>query len=174
MEDLRYPVGKWQKEENPSPGRRKEMIDEITACPARMREAVAGLNDQQLDTPYRPEGWTVRQVAHHVPDSHMNAYVRFKLALTEDKPTIKPYDEGLWALLPDSKEPIEGSLQILESLHKRWTGLLKSMTEEQWQRAYIHPENGREYRLTDVLGLYAWHSRHHVAHVTSLRKRMGW
>jgi uncharacterized damage-inducible protein DinB len=175
MQDLRYPVGPFKREEMMTPERRREMIEVIAACPARLREAVAGLNDEQLDTPYRPGGWTVRQVVHHVPDSHLNAYVRTKLALTEEKPTIKPYAEALWAELPDSsKTPIDVSLQLLESMTERWVTLLRSLTTDQFGRSFIHPEHGREMTLDLVLGIYEWHSRHHVAHVTELRKRQGW
>jgi hypothetical protein len=174
MEDLRYPIGRWKPEDNVSDELRNAWILDIASCPKHLRQAVAGLNVEQLDTPYRPEGWTVRQVTHHVPDSHLNAYVRFKLALTEEKPTIKPYDEARWAELPDSRTPIEVSLDLLDSLHERWLRLLGSMTADQYRRSFIHPEHGREMRLDNVLGLYSWHSRHHVAHITSLRKRMGW
>jgi uncharacterized damage-inducible protein DinB len=134
---------------------------------------VGGLREQQLDTPYRPGGWTVRQVVHHVPDSHMNAYVRFKLALTEDAPTIKPYAEDRWAKLSDSSAPLETSLTLLENLHSRWVLLLRSLSEEDWGRTFRHPELGVR-RLDQTLGLYAWHGLHHTAHVTSLRQRMGW
>ncbi len=144
------------------------------AAPAALRAAVAGLADAQLDTQYRVGGWTVRQVVHHVPDSHMQAYIRFKLALTEDEPTIKPYHEDRWAELPDSAGAIEPSLSLLESVHARWTNLMRAMTEDQWSRTYFHPEQGRALRLDAVLGMYAWHGRHHAAHVMSLRDREAW
>jgi hypothetical protein len=139
-----------------------------------MRAAVQGLSPQQLDTRYRPQGWTVRQVVHHVPDSHMNAYIRFKLALTETEPTIKPYEQQLWAELADSREtPVENSLILLKCLHQRWVLLLKSISDAGWQRTFRHPELGI-VRLDTNLALYAWHGRHHVAHITGLRERMGW
>ena len=150
------------------------MIDEIAGCAPAMRAAVAGLDETQLNTPYREGGWTVRQVVHHVPDSHMNSYVRFKLALTEDKPTIRPYDEAAWAELPDSRStPIATSLTLLETLHDRWVGLLRSMSDADFARRIIHPERG-ELTLDALVTMYAWHSRHHVAHITALRVRMGW
>lgn len=150
------------------------MIDQIAAVPARMREAISGLTPKQLDTPYRDGGWTVRQVVHHVPDSHLNAYTRFKLALTEDVPTIKPYDEARWAELPDSSDtPIDTSLTMLGALHDRWVRLLRLMSDAEFQRKLNHPENGT-MSLDTVLALYAWHGRHHVAHITSLRERQGW
>ena len=139
-----------------------------------MRAAVAGLTPEQLDTPYRPGGWTVRQVVHHVPDSHINSYVRFKLALTEEEPTIKPYDEARWAKLADTATtPVEVSLTLLDSLHSRWVPLLQSLTEADFARQFRHPELGM-VRLDRNLALYAWHGKHHVAHITSLRERMGW
>ncbi len=171
--DLRYPVGKYVPEENLSDARRSELVGQIAETPAKLRAAVKGLDDRQLDTPYRDGGWTVRQVAHHLPDSHMNAFIRFKLGLTEDFPTIKPYEEKLWADLADAKLPIEPSLALLESLHTRWVTLLKAMTAADYQRKIKHPELG-ELKLEKVLGLYAWHGRHHVAHITALRDRMGW
>jgi uncharacterized damage-inducible protein DinB len=138
-----------------------------------MRAAVAELMEQQLDMPYRPGGWTVRQVVHHVPESHMNSYVRFKLALTEGDPVIKPYDEALWAKLADADAPIEGSLALLDALHRRWVGLLESMKEGDFERTFRHPELG-PVRLDQNLALYAWHGKHHVAHIAALRDRMGW
>ncbi len=147
---------------------------EITQLPSRLRSAVAGLTEEQLDTPYREGGWTVRQVVHHVADSHMHAVARFRFALTESEPTIKPYDEGAWAMLADAAgEAVEPSLGLLDGLHTRWTMLLQSLTPEQWMRAYLHPENGRT-PLEEAVLLYAWHSRHHVAHVTQLRAARGW
>ena len=149
-------------------------VDQIAETPARMRAAVARLNDAQLDTPYRPGGWTVRQVVHHVPDSHMNSYVRFRLALTEDAPVIKPYEEARWAELHDARTlPVEPSLELLESLHARWVPLLRSLNEADWKRIFRHPEMGL-VRLEQNAALYAWHGRHHVAHITKLRERMGW
>jgi len=174
MEDLRFPVGKFQYDGPPNPEQHKTFLEEIAQTPAKLRTAVKGLFDSQLDTPYRPDGWTVRQVTHHVPDSHLNAYVRFKLALTEDDPTIKPYAEDRWAELADTKAtPIEVSLTMLDSLHDRWVRLLRSLTPEQWERTFRHPEMG-PMTLEKTLALYAWHGRHHVAHITELRKRMSW
>jgi hypothetical protein len=174
MNDARYPIGKFQFDGPPSEEQRKKLIDNIGETPAALRAAVGSLSAQQLDTPYREGGWTVRQVAHHVPDSHMNAYVRFKLALTEDEPTIKPYAEDRWAQLDDTRDtPIEVSLALLESLHSRWVELLRSLRPEDWKRSFRHPELGL-VSLEKNLALYSWHGRHHVAHVTELRKRMGW
>jgi hypothetical protein len=177
-DDLRYPVGPWQR---PAAGatatdaERGAWIAEIAAAPAALRRAVAGLSEAQLETPYRPGGWTVRQVVHHVPDSHMNAYVRFKLALTEATPTIKPYDQAAWAMLRDARTvPIEGSLAMLEGLHARWVAVLRGMSAADFQRGYNHPEQQRVVLLEEALSMYAWHGRHHVAHITSLRAREGW
>lgn len=173
MSDPRYPIGKFQREPFTA-DKKKQWIEEIAATPGRLRAAVQGLSSEQLDTPYREGGWTVRQVVHHVPESHMNAYIRFKLALTEDVPTIKPYMEDRWAKLEDvGKTPIEVSLALLDSLHQRWVILLRSLREEEFERKFRHPELG-ELTLGTNLGLYAWHGRHHVAHITSLRERMGW
>lgn len=172
--DLRYPVGKFRWPEKITDEDRGQYIQQIEETPAKLREAVRGLNDRQLDTPYREGGWTVRQVVHHLPDSHLNAYLRFKLALTESEPTIKPYEQQLWAELPDAKTaPIEMSLQLLESLHQRWVLMLETMKPEDFARKFRHPELG-EVTLDRNLSLYAWHGRHHAAHITSLRKRMGW
>lgn len=172
--DPRYPVGKFSRNVEGTPERRGEWIEAIAETPARFRAAVDGLSDEQLDTPYREGGWTVRQLAHHLPDSHMNAYIRFKLGLTEENPTIKTYDEARWAELDDSRAtPVETSLTTLELLHQRWVNLLRSITDEQWARTIQHPEWG-PLRLDTILAMYAWHGRHHVAHVTGLRERMGW
>jgi hypothetical protein len=174
MTDLRYPIGKFKFDGPPTPEQRQEQLNQIEQTPAYMRAAVKGLSDQQLDTPYRPEGWTVRQVMHHVPDSHLNAYIRFKLALTEDDPTIKPYAEDCWAQLADTwATPVEVSLAMLDSLHDRWVRLLRSLQPEDWKRTFRHPELG-SVSLEKNLALYAWHGRHHVAHITSLRERNGW
>jgi len=171
--DLRYPVGKFQAVENVTEAQRREFIEAIAEAPGKLRAAITGLNEQQLDTPYRPGGWTVRQVVHHFPDSHMNSFVRFKLALTEDEPTIKPYDEKSWAELADAKAPVEPSVMLLENLHKRWLVLLKSIAPADWQRKFRHPERG-PMTLEQNLQLYAWHGRHHVAHITALRERNHW
>jgi hypothetical protein len=172
--DLRYPVGKFRFPESVSAQELAVFIDRIAETPAKMREAIAGLSDTQLDTPYRPGGWTVRQVAHHVPDSHMNSYVRFRLALTEESPVIKPYEEGRWAELSDARSmPVEPSLVLLESLHARWVPLLRSLSAADWKRSFRHPELG-SVTLENNAALYAWHGRHHVAHITALRQRMAW
>ena len=172
-DDLRYPVGRFSAPAETSPALRAKQIETLRLLPKRLRSAVSGLNDSQLDTPYRDGGWTVRQVVHHFADSHANSYVRFKLALTEDWPTIKPYDEALWAQLPDSRSHIEPSLLFLDGLHQRLVAVLESMTEEDFQRGFNHPERGR-MTLAANLALYEWHSRHHTAHITSLRERMRW
>lgn len=166
MTDLRYPIGKFSYDRDSSDGARTARIAEIEAAPAALRAALAGLSDAQLDTPYRPGGWTLRQVAHHVPDSHLNAYARFKLALTEDAPTIKPYDEARWAELPDTRDtPIEVSLALLDALHRRWVTLLRSLRPADFARTFVHPEQGRALTLDYALAMYAWHGKHHVAHV---------
>lgn len=172
--DLRYPVGRFKLAAPYSDAQRAAMIQDIADLPARLRAAVSGLNDQQLDTPYRDGGWTVRQTVHHVADSHINSYIRFRFAKTEDNPTIKPYNEAVWAELPDAKyEPVEISLKLLEGLHHRWVVLLKSFTAEDWKRTLIHPDRG-QLDMSVNLALYSWHSKHHVAHITKLRKRKGW
>lgn len=175
MSDLRFPIGDFEiASDDLTNEQRQHFIQQIADVPSNMRAAISGLSDAQLDTPYRPDGWTVRQVVHHVPDSHMNAYIRFKLALTEDEPTIKPYDEARCAELDDSRlAPIEASLNLLESLHDRWVTLLRSLSPDDWSRGFQHPERGR-VTLNMNVALYAWHGRHHVAHINSLRKRMGW
>jgi len=174
-EDLRYPVGKFNRPAAAlSADERRSLIDQIAATPARMREAVGGLSESQLDTPYRDGGWTVRQVVHHVPDSHMNAYTRVKLALTEEQPTIKPYNEAAWANLNDVRDtPIETSLVLLETLHSRWDKILRAMTDSDFERTLMHPDMG-VMTLDAVIAMYAWHGRHHVGHITSLRARSGW
>lgn len=173
--DLRFPVGRYEPPEVITAEQRCAWINEIADGPALFRAAVSGLTDEQLETPYRPGGWTIRQVIHHVPDSHMNSYVRLRLALTEDDPTVKPYQEDRWAELPDAKTmPVEISLQLLEALHARWVTLLEAMTPEQYARTFEHPGLKRKVTLDWNLGLYAWHTRHHAAHITRLRERMGW
>jgi hypothetical protein len=173
--DLRYPVGRYTAPEKITAQHRAEWIREIELLPERLEGVIAGLNGQQLDTPYRPGGWTVRQVVHHVPDSHLNSYQRFRLALTEEVPTIKTYEESAWAELPDAKTgPVEPSLALLIGLHGRWTALLRSMNDQDFARTFRHPELGREVRLDWTLGLYAWHCRHHVAHIQALRERERW
>jgi uncharacterized damage-inducible protein DinB len=173
--DLRYPVGKFDWNVPVSEDDYPRFIAEIAETPGALRSAVAGLSRDQLETRYRPGGWTVKQVVHHVPDSHLNAYCRFKLALTEDEPTIKPYEEAKWAELPDSQRvPIEVSLDLLDALHQRWVALLRSMDNADFNRAFRHPEYENVLTLRQVLAQYAWHGRHHVGHITSLRKREGW
>ena len=175
MEDLRYPIGQFRYEGEPDQRRREQWIEEIAATPANLRAAVAGLAPHQLDTPYRDKGWTVRQVVHHLPDSHLNAYTRIKLALTEDVPVIRPYEEARWAELPDGRAgPIELSLNLLESLHQRWVLLLRQLTPADFHRQYVHPQRSQPFELQETLALYAWHGRHHVAHIASLRRRNGW
>ena len=175
MADLQYPVGKFDWSAPIREADYPQLIAEIAEAPGALRSAVAGLSHDQLGTRYRPNGWTVKQVVHHVPDSHMNAYCRFKLALTEDEPTIKPYDQEKWAELPDSQRvPIDVSLDLLDALHQRWVALLMSMDPADFNRGLRHPEHGRVLTLAQMLGLYAWHGRHHVGHITSLRKREGW
>ena len=174
MSDPRYPIGKFSYTGPLTAEQKRRFLDEIEQTPTKLRAALQGLSDPQLDTPYRDGGWTVRQVAHHVVDSHMNSYIRFKLALTEHDPTIKPYLEDRWAELPEAKRaPVEVSLALLDSLHRRWMLMLRNLTEADWQRTFRHPEMG-PMTLEKTLALYAWHGRHHVAHVTSLRDKMGW
>ena len=178
VDDLRFPIGKfeWVPPRNAAEmaKRRAHYIEVLEQLPATFSKAVSGLTPEQLETPYRPEGWTVRQLAGHVPDSHANAYIRFKLALTEYEPTIKPYKEDMWARLPDTANtPVEVSLQLLSALHARWVALLRGMDSSDFGRTLRHPEMG-VLELNRMLALYAWHSEHHTAHVTALRKRMGW
>lgn len=173
-EDLRYPIGKFQAPAFMSIDDRRTWIQQIEDLPGMLQRAVAGLDDAQLDTTYREEGWTVRQVVHHVADSHLNGYVRFRWTLTEERPQIKTYDQPRWAELPDARSAsVDLSLDLVESLHRRWTYLLKAMSDEEWQRSFDHPDGG-DYPLTKALALYAWHGRHHVAHITNLREREGW
>ena len=172
--DLRFPIGTFDKSLPIAPTTIPALIDQIETLPTRLRQALQGLTDAQLDTPYRPGGWTVRQVVHHLPDSHLNSYTRFRLALTEDNPTIRPYDEQAWALLPDAAHaPAEVSLQLLAGLHARWVLLLRTLTPLQLSRTFLHPDSGL-LRLDTCLALYAWHGEHHLAHITNLKERMGW
>ncbi len=173
QDDLRYPVGLFRPPDASTPGIRAAHIETLRLLPERLRAAVAGLSEAQLDTPYRDGGWTVRQVVHHFADSHANSFIRFKLALTEDCPTIKPYDEAAWARLPDSLLPIDSSMVFIDALHARWVVLLESMSEEDFHKGFAHPERGRMTLATN-LAIYEWHSRHHVAHITNLRQRMAW
>ena len=173
MTDVRYPIGRFDSAMTVTSDMRDPAIAAIAELPVWMREAVSGLTEARLDVPYRPGGWTVRQLVHHVADSHANGYIRMKLALTEDSPTIKPYDQNAWAALPDSRLPIETSLTILDGVHARWAALWRSLTPAQFARRFNHPEIGF-VSLETHLQMYAWHSRHHVAHVTALRQREGW
>ena len=175
MKDLRYPIGKFQAPTRFDAGARRDFIASIEATPAALRKSIAGLSPQQLDTPYRPGGWAVRQVVHHLPDSHLNAYVRTKLALTEEEPTIKPYEEARWAELIDGRAArVETSLALLETLHERWVLLLRSLTPEQLGRRFKHPDHSGLLTIDWMLAMYSWHGRHHVAHIASLREREGW
>ena len=171
--DLRYPIGEFTLPASITPAQRNQAIDGIAQLPVKMRDAVRGLSEAQLDTAYRPGGWTVRQVVHHVPDSHLNAYIRVKLALTENNPTIKPYDQDAFAQLPDQTLPIDVSLSLVDALHARWTTVLRSLTPAQFERPLFHPEIG-PISVDYLVQLYGWHSRHHVAHITRLREREGW
>jgi uncharacterized damage-inducible protein DinB len=172
--DPRYPIGRFQRATSIDAETLQSAINAIAAAPAQMQAAVQGLTAEQLDTPYRDGGWTVRQVVHHVPESHLNAYTRCKLALTEANPVIKPYDESAWALTPDvATTPIGVSLVLLEALHARWVLLLRGLQRDQWARTFRHPESG-DWRLDELVPLYAWHGSHHVAHITTLRQRAGW
>lgn len=171
--DPRYPVGKFHYEGPYSEAQREQLMTVLAELPATLRAAVAGLNEKQIDTPYRDGGWTVRQTVHHVADSHMNSFIRFRLALTESNPTIKPYEEAKWAEIADANEPVEVSLKLIDSLHRRMDVMLRAFKPGDWKRTLVHPENG-QMTLDKMLGLYGWHSQHHVAHITELRKRMGW
>jgi hypothetical protein len=171
--DLSFPIGRFDREAPISPDMRAAAIRDIVELPAHLRSAVAGLDDSRLDTPYRPGGWTVRQLVHHVADSHMNGFIRMKLALTEDTPTIKPYDQDAWAALPDMTLPIAVSLGLVDAVHQRWAAVAAALTADGFGRAFKHPELG-PLTVDQHLQLYAWHSRHHVAHITRLRERQGW
>jgi hypothetical protein len=173
-EALRYPIGKHTMPSSVTDQHRRRWIDEIAATPAALRAAVAGLSEAQLDTPYRPGGWTVRQVAHHIPDSHIHAYCRTKYALTEDQPTIKPYDENAWSKLVDARGPLAPSLAMIDGVHARWVAVLKALQPADFPRQCTHPEFGRTFTVDELMALYSWHGRHHVAHITSLRERSRW
>lgn len=175
MENLKYPIGRFQLGKSYSMDETKSQIQTISALPSKLFNIVNSLNETQLETPYRPDGWTIRQTVHHIADSHLNAFARFKLALTEDNPTIKPYEEHLWAELADGKTaPVDWSLQLLKYVHLRWIMLLNSLTEAHFQRTYLHPETKRVFPLQEVVALYAWHSEHHYAHIHNLCIREGW
>ncbi len=172
---LQYPIGRFKGPFRITPDDRKNYIAEIAQLPAQIREAVAGLENEQLDTPYRTHGWTIRQVVHHIPDSHLNSYVRFKWALTESVPIIKAYDEKDWASLPDAANgPIAASLNLLEGLHQRWVALFNSMSDTDWSKCFVHPETNKKVPLDFNLSLYAWHGKHHLAHIVNTRDIHGW
>jgi len=179
-EDSRYPIGKVKDQhfgnrETYDEEAKNAFINDIKILPTLLEQAIINLDEQQLDVPYREGGWTARQVIHHVADSHMNAYIRLKLALTEDNPTIKPYDEAAWASLVDTENcPVNISLTLLHALHTRWVEIMNNMKEDDWQRTFFHPDQNRSIKLWNMLGLYAWHGKHHTAHITSLRERMEW
>jgi len=174
MEDLRYPIGKYLPQSF-SESQLQEWLIDIKFLPLHLENAILNLDESQINTPYRPDGWTVKQLVHHVADSHMNAYIRFKLGLTEDNPTIKSYDEGAWANLPDTHNlPINISLTLLHALHARWMEVIKGIKGDEWNRTVFHPEQKKEITLWHLLGMYAWHGKHHVAHITALRERMKW
>ncbi|WP_240768519.1 YfiT family bacillithiol transferase [Olivibacter sp. XZL3] len=172
--DLRYPIGQFEKPNLIGKQELSSWMETIALFPKEIAQEVTTLTDEQLDTPYRDGGWTVRQVVHHCADSHMNAFIRFKLALTETDPIIKPYHEALWAELPDSKIHLEPSLNLLKGLHERWSKLLESLDDEDLKRTYVHPEQGRPIPLDEVIGMYAWHCNHHLAHIIVLKKNNGW
>lgn len=175
LQDLRYPIGQFEWDGDRTGQRRRGHIDAIAQLPAMMQAAVANLPEQAWDTPYRPGGWTVRQVVHHVPDSHLNAWMRFRLALTENEPQIRPYDEAAWAELPDTARTAPAvSLSLLDALHSRWVVLLEAMTPADYARTLRHPEHGRTFTLHEMLAHYAWHGSHHLAHITRLAEREGW
>ena len=174
MTDLRYPIGEFTPPTEVTDAQKGAWLQEIARLPQKLRGALAGLSDAQLDTPYRPGGWSVRQVAHHLPDSHLNSYTRFKLALTEEGPTIRPYDEAGWATLEDSRAPVAVSLALLDALHERWVILLGSLSERDWRRTFTHPASKQTLTLEQSLANYAWHGEHHLAQIVALREREGW
>ena len=174
LENRQYPIGKYHAPAHIAQSDIAQWIEDVAALPKQIREAVNNLSPQHLDTPYRPNGWTVRQLVHHLADSHMNAFIRFKLALTEDNPIIRPYEEAEWAKGYDYQLSIEPSLQILEALHSRWINVLNHMKQEDFMRTYFHPESKKTMTLKYVLGMYSWHSRHHLAQITGLKERLGW
>ena len=175
LEQLRYPIGKFVTPDTITSNDRDRYINDLEILPQQIRNAVSGLDDRQLDTPYRPEGWTIRQVIHHLPDSHLNSYIRFKWTLTEEQPLIKAYNEQLWAELPDGKTaPIQISLSLLESIHSRWVWFLRNIKEEDWQRCFTHPETNKLVPLDVNLSLYSWHGKHHLAHIRSVISTQNW
>lgn len=175
IEKLKYPIGQFQKPDTIDKATLNKWIDDVETLPQRISSIVTPLTDEQLDTPYRPDGWTIRQVVHHVPDSHTNSYIRFKWALTEDKPTIKAYNEADWAELSDTKgAPVDLPLQYLSLLHQKLVRVMRSLSDEQLQRSFIHPETGNEVKLDENIGIYAWHGNHHYYHIKNLIEREGW
>ncbi len=172
-EDLSYPIGKYDKDTKISLEQRKQFIREIGELPNNLREMLKNMSEEQIDSPYRPEGWTIRQVVHHIGDSHLNSFIRFKLALTEKNPTIRPYAEDLWAETAEYKMPVDVSLNLINSIHRRWAALLESMSDEDFARTLNHPETG-VWTLENLLGMYVWHGKHHTAHINNLKKRSGW
>lgn len=175
LEQLKYPVGRYAKPENVTPELKKEWISALRALPSWMDACIENLDEHQLEVPYREGGWNIRQVVHHVADSHMNAYVRLKLMLTEDNPTVKPYDEGAWAKLADvSVVPVNVSVTLLHAMHRRLVALLETLQDADWERTYYHPDHKRNFTTWELVALYAWHSRHHTEHIRQLRLRMGW
>jgi hypothetical protein len=169
IDPAKYPIGKFTPPSSYTQQQMLGWIEDIKTLPGKVRHAVMALNETQLDTPYRPGGWTIRQVVHHIADSHMNAVIRLKWALTEENPTIKAYEEGEWAMLPDYKLPVEPTLRLLEGLHLRWVAILETLNEDQWNRTFIHPETGNLIPVRQLLGLYAWHGNHHLAHITGVK-----
>ena len=175
LERLKYPVGRYEKPEQNMPGLQRESLNVLRQLPMWMDACIENLDEAQLYVPYRPGGWTIAQVVHHVADSHMNAYIRLKLAMTEDNPTVKPYDEKAWAELPDNNSvPVNISVTMLHAMHRRMVALLEAMTPQDFERTYYHPEHKRDFPIWEMVAMYAWHSRHHTAHIMELRKRMNW
>ena len=175
LEQLKFPIGKFEKPTTITKDDLLNWISEISTFPSRLKNEVNHLTNQQLDTKYRPEGWTIRQVVHHCADSHMNSLMRLKVTLTEDQPTVKPYYEERWAELADSKNmPIEPSLKMIEGIHERWTVLLNNLSESDYSKIFIHPEHGKAFRIDENIGMYAWHCNHHLAHITETKKRNNW
>ena len=175
IEHLQYPIGRYQKPEHYTPEMIKEWINVLQALPSWMDACIENLDAPQLQVPYREGGWTIQQVVHHVADSHINAYIRLKLALTEDNPTVKPYSEKAWAELADvSLVPVNVSVTLLHAIHRRMVAVLQNMQPSDWERTFYHPEHQRSFPVWEMVAMYAWHSRHHTAHITQLRERMGW
>lgn len=174
LENLKYPIGKFDRNAMNAPQYLERSIFSIETLPLKLQNTVSRLNESQLDTPYREGGWTVRQVVHHLPDSHMNAFIRFKWTLTEDSPVIKAYYEDRWAALPDYRSPIYISFNLLSSLHERWVYLMRSLSASEWDRSFIHPETKKEVTLKEMAGMYAWHGEHHLSHIRKLIESKGW